>query len=89
MTTMSSTQQNQQRDLWAAPSRAISSKCFMKKLAMTKDNGKPTTTPSVCSKNWQLKLEKEEVRTWQKSLTVSSSKRWLKGQGLSNGHLGE
>jgi hypothetical protein len=35
--------------LWITPSRAISSKCFVKKWTMTGDSGEPMVTPSVFS----------------------------------------
>jgi hypothetical protein len=37
------------------------------------DIGKSTATSSVSSQNWSLKLKKEELRIWQKSLRLSSS----------------
>jgi hypothetical protein len=60
------------------PFRAVSSKCSMKKLAMTGDSGKPMATPLVCSQNWLLNLKMEEVSTWQKSFKMSSSECQLR-----------
>jgi hypothetical protein len=45
----------------------------MMKLVMTGDSGEPIAMPSVCLWNWPAKLKYEEVRTWQKSLRISSS----------------
>jgi hypothetical protein len=50
----------------------------MKYLAMTGEIGKPIATLRVCLQNWPLKLIKEEVRMWQKSLSVTSSKCQLR-----------
>jgi hypothetical protein len=46
----------------------------MKMLAMSSDNGELIAVLLVCSYNWPPKLKYEEVRTWQKSLRISSSK---------------
>jgi hypothetical protein len=50
----------------------------MKQLAVTGDSGRPIAMPSVCWCNWLLKLKCKEVRTWQKSLRVSSKYRLRK-----------
>jgi hypothetical protein len=49
-------------------------KALMEKLVITGDSGKLIATPSVCSQNWPLKLKYEEVRTWQKILSISPLK---------------
>jgi hypothetical protein len=47
---------------------------FSAKLALTRNYGRPTATPSICSQNWPAKLKCGADRTGRKSFRISSSK---------------